>query len=105
MTAKDALEYAKKNNAVACDIKFMDFLGTWQHFTIPMSEYDEALFEEQLEIRIAAEYVFTVSETSAAAGPHQAEARVLSTNLLCRVRLRRRISKRHSRLSTDSRAP
>ncbi|MBM4265488.1 MAG: type I glutamate--ammonia ligase [Deltaproteobacteria bacterium] len=46
MTAKDALEYAKKNNAVACDIKFMDFLGTWQHFTIPMSEYDEALFEE-----------------------------------------------------------
>lgn len=44
--AKEALEFAQKNNAVMCDIKFLDLLGTWQHFSIPMSEYDQALFED-----------------------------------------------------------
>ena len=46
MTAKEAIAFAKKNNAVAADLKFLDFVGIWQHFTIPMSEFDEALFEE-----------------------------------------------------------
>jgi glutamine synthetase len=46
MSPKDAVKFAKENKAVAVDCKFMDFLGTWQHFTIPMSEYDEALFED-----------------------------------------------------------
>jgi glutamine synthetase len=46
MSPKDAIKFAKENKAVCADLKFMDFLGTWQHFTIPMSEYDEALFEE-----------------------------------------------------------
>ncbi|MGH7856310.1 MAG: glutamine synthetase, partial [Candidatus Binatia bacterium] len=46
MSPKDAIKFAKENKAVCVDLKFMDFLGTWQHFTIPMSEYDEALFEE-----------------------------------------------------------
>ncbi len=46
MTPKEAIAFAKKNNAVAADLKFLDFLGIWQHFTVPMSEFDEALFEE-----------------------------------------------------------
>ena len=46
MTPKEAVAFAKKHNAVACDIKFQDFIGTWQHFSIPMSEYKEDLFEE-----------------------------------------------------------
>jgi glutamine synthetase len=46
MTPKEAVKFAKDKKAVCVDLKFMDFLGTWQHFTIPMSEYSEALFEE-----------------------------------------------------------
>jgi glutamine synthetase len=46
MTAKEAIKFAKDSKAVCCDLKFLDFLGIWQHFTIPMSEVDEALFEE-----------------------------------------------------------
>jgi glutamine synthetase len=46
MSPKDALKYIKENKAVCADLKFMDFLGTWQHFTIPMSEVSEELFEE-----------------------------------------------------------
>ncbi|HAK37661.1 MAG: type I glutamate--ammonia ligase, partial [Nitrospinaceae bacterium] len=30
------------------DIKFMDLLGTWQHFSVPTSELEESLFEEGL---------------------------------------------------------
>jgi glutamine synthetase len=31
------------------DLKFVDLLGTWQHFTAPISEFkDEAPFEEGL---------------------------------------------------------
>jgi glutamine synthetase len=46
MTAKEVLKFAKENKAVCADLKFLDFLGIWQHFTLPMSEVDEALFEE-----------------------------------------------------------
>ena len=46
MTPKDVVKFAKDQKAVCVDLKFMDFLGTWQHFTMPMSEFDEALFEE-----------------------------------------------------------
>ena len=46
MTAKDVIKFAKENKAACVDLKFMDFLGTWQHFTIPMSELNEGLFDE-----------------------------------------------------------
>jgi glutamine synthetase len=46
MTPKEVIKFAKENKAVCCDLKFLDFLGIWQHFTIPMSEVDEALFED-----------------------------------------------------------
>ena len=45
-TAKDVLKYAKENKVEAVDLKFLDFLGIWQHFTIPTSELNEDLFEE-----------------------------------------------------------
>ena len=45
-TAKDVLKFAKDNKVEAVDLKFLDFLGTWQHFTIPTSELSEDLFEE-----------------------------------------------------------
>jgi len=46
MTPKEAIKFAKESKAVCADLKFLDFLGIWQHFTIPMSEVDEALFED-----------------------------------------------------------
>ncbi len=47
-TAKDAIKIAEDNKAVAVDLKFLDFLGIWQHFTIPVSELEEVIFEAGL---------------------------------------------------------
>ena len=46
MTPKEVIKLAKDKKAACVDLKFMDFLGTWQHFTIPMTELSEGLFEE-----------------------------------------------------------
>ncbi len=43
---KEVLEFARKNDARVVDLKFMDFPGQWQHFTIPVQELTEELFEE-----------------------------------------------------------
>jgi glutamine synthetase len=48
MTPKEAVDLAKKNDARIVDMKFMDLLGTWQHFSVPISELEEHLFEEGL---------------------------------------------------------
>ena len=48
MSPKEAVDFAKKNNARMVDIKFMDLLGTWQHFTVPTSQLVEHLFDEGL---------------------------------------------------------
>ena len=45
MTPQEAIALAKEKGAELVDLKFIDLMGTWQHFTIPMSEYDEDLFE------------------------------------------------------------
>src|SRR5947209_17842874 len=45
-TPKDVLKFAKDNKVEAVDLKFLDVLGLWQHFTIPTSELTEELFEE-----------------------------------------------------------
>ena len=46
MTAKEVMEFAKKNKVKVLDLKFVDLLGTWQHFTIPLSEMTDNLFKE-----------------------------------------------------------
>ncbi len=48
MTPKEVVDFAKKNGAVMVDLKFIDFPGVWQHFTVPISELDEGLFEDGL---------------------------------------------------------
>ena len=45
-TSKEVIEFAKQNDAVMVDLKFIDFIGTWQHFTIPVSEMNEEMMEE-----------------------------------------------------------
>jgi len=46
MTPKQVLEFAKKNEAKVVDLRFMDFPGVWQHFTVPLSELEELSFED-----------------------------------------------------------
>src|SRR5438093_5173432 len=48
LTPKQALGLAAEKKATMVDLKFMDFIGTWQHFTIPISELKEDVFEEGL---------------------------------------------------------
>src|SRR5213594_802166 len=41
MTSREVLEFAKKHKVQVVDLKFVDLLGTWQHFTIPVEELNE----------------------------------------------------------------
>lgn len=45
-TAKDVVAFAKENNVAMIDIKFTDFIGTWQHWTCPMSQFSESTFTD-----------------------------------------------------------
>ena len=46
MTPKDVLEMIKEKEARVVDLRFLDFPGVWQHFTVPVSELDESSFED-----------------------------------------------------------
>ena len=46
MNAREVLEFAKKNKVQVVDLKFVDLIGTWQHFTIPTNELTEDLFKD-----------------------------------------------------------
>jgi glutamine synthetase len=48
MKAKEVIEFAKKNNIRMVDFKFIDFPGVWQHFSVPVSELEESIFEDGL---------------------------------------------------------
>ena len=48
ITPKQALDLAKQNKAQFVDLKFMDFPGIWQHFTIPVDKLNEDVFEDGL---------------------------------------------------------
>ena len=46
MDAKKVLEFAKKNDVVMVDLKFTDWPGMWQHFSVPAHELEESSFED-----------------------------------------------------------
>jgi glutamine synthetase len=46
MTPKEAVKLARDNGSRMVDLKFMDFPGQWQHFTVPMAQLSEDSFEE-----------------------------------------------------------
>ncbi len=46
MDKKEVLKFAKANNVEIVDLKFCDFLGLWQHFSIPISVLSDELFDE-----------------------------------------------------------
>lgn len=46
MTPKEVLAFAKEKGARVVDIRFMDFPGIWQHFSVPLGELDESSFDD-----------------------------------------------------------
>ncbi len=46
MTPKEVLALCRERDVKAVDLRFMDFPGLWQHFTIPVNKLDESVFEE-----------------------------------------------------------
>src|ERR1700692_5124150 len=47
-TPKNVLDLAKKSAAKMVDVKVVDTFGTWQHFSCPIRELTEEIFEEGL---------------------------------------------------------
>ena len=40
------LKFIKDKGIKFVDLKFMDFPGQWQHFTVPVTHFDAGSFEE-----------------------------------------------------------
>jgi glutamine synthetase len=48
MTPKEVLTLVREKEVKAIDLRFVDFPGTWQHFTIPANMLEESTFEDGL---------------------------------------------------------
>ena len=48
VTPKEVLALCREKDVKAVDLRFMDFPGMWQHFTIPVDKLDEDVFEDGL---------------------------------------------------------
>jgi glutamine synthetase len=48
VTPREVLALCREKDVKAVDLRFMDFPGLWQHFTIPVSKLDEDTFEDGL---------------------------------------------------------
>jgi len=48
VTPKEVLALCREKDVKAVDLRFMDFPGLWQHFTIPVGALDEDVFESGL---------------------------------------------------------
>ncbi|HKB36864.1 MAG TPA: type I glutamate--ammonia ligase [Gemmataceae bacterium] len=48
MTPREILALMRSEEVKAVDLRFMDFPGLWQHFTIPADALEESVFEEGL---------------------------------------------------------
>jgi glutamine synthetase len=48
MTPKEVLALIREREVKAVDLRFMDFPGTWKHFTIPADRLEENMFEDGL---------------------------------------------------------
>ena len=48
ITPKEVLALCREKEVKAIDLRFMDFPGLWQHFTIPVDKLEEDVFEDGL---------------------------------------------------------
>ena len=46
VTPQEVLALCREKNVKAVDLRFMDFPGLWQHFTIPVAKLEEDTFED-----------------------------------------------------------
>ncbi len=46
MKPDDVLRLARDKGARMVDLKFTDLLGSWQHFSVPLTAFEEAVFDE-----------------------------------------------------------
>ncbi len=46
MTPQEIMEYCREQDVKMVDLKFMDFPGLWQHFSVPVSQFGEDAFED-----------------------------------------------------------
>ncbi len=46
MTPRQVLDMANENGVKMVDLRFMDFPGLWQHFSVPISELEESSFDD-----------------------------------------------------------
>ncbi len=46
MTPKQVLDMVSEKGVKMVDLRFMDFPGLWQHFSVPVSELEESSFED-----------------------------------------------------------
>ena len=51
MTPQEVLKFSKEHGAKFVDLKFMDFPGMWQHFTIPVAQLEEEQFRGRARLR------------------------------------------------------
>ena len=46
MDPKQVMDYCREQGVRMVDLKFMDFPGLWQHFSVPLSQFNEDSFED-----------------------------------------------------------
>ena len=54
MNSKQVMDYCKEQGVRMVDLKFMDFPGLWQHFSVPLSQFNEDSFEDGLVLTVPA---------------------------------------------------
>ena len=76
MTPQEVLAMCRERDIKAVDLRFMDFPGIWQHFTIPVSKLEEEIFEEE-ELQQKEEIALLLGSFSLSATTGQPVGRVL----------------------------
>ncbi len=93
MTENEVMQFVKEQEVQFVDVKFCDLLGTWQHFTVPVSELSKDSFKEGFgfdgsSIRgwqaIDASDMLIIPDASTAAIDNFIEAKTLS--LICNIK-------------------
>ncbi|MHB1545391.1 MAG: type I glutamate--ammonia ligase [bacterium] len=93
MTENEVMQFIKEQEVQFIDVKFCDLLGTWQHFTVPVSEISKDTFKEGFgfdgsSIRgwqaIDASDMLIIPDASTAVVDNFIEAKTLS--LICNIK-------------------
>ncbi len=93
MTENEVMQFIKEQEVQFIDVKFCDLLGTWQHFTVPVSEVSKDIFKDGFgfdgsSIRgwqaIDASDMLIIPDASTAVVDNFIEAKTLS--LICNIK-------------------